>query len=523
MKTCVRWTLLLVLLALTAPSLASEDGFPSPGGGVWAHGLWSDGAGTMWMPVGGAALELRRGAASASSHDTGAWGVEGIAGRGSGAKTIIAVWEEDGEISVKKGERFAAITPAGARVSALSVSPSGEILAASDKGLRVWDGSLWTAHAYPPGMGRVGAMVDGEEGETLLVSTDHRVLRFAQGALTEIEIPKMPASPQSYDGQPVVAWYDHATHTLWLATKASQVVAVDRSQSPPRARTISTDVFGSARALGGLPGSQILVLAGQSDVALIEGGVPRHLGSVTFAEGLVVDEDEPAVYLAGRDGLARLVLPGTSKPLPQPAGPAPATMAREVTMETTVEPATPVPPAHDEVMEEEPYSGDDDTDLFPFPHLRVALGPAFHMASGAKTETAFTLDVALGGRFVWVKGDEDPGWGIRTELGYGYDSSDAVGGHRLVTGLGPMWGSWIGSVALTPRFVVGSAGDQTAAGFRYGLLGEFLLGALSAEVSHQVLFLDPATLHDVRVTLGVDPLVVIGGLVLASAFDDMFN
>ena len=519
--TRARGVLVLALLTLTAAVARADEGFPSPGSDVWANGLWSDGAGTMWLARGGAAVELQRGTASSCQHETGAWGVEGIAGRGTGAEAILAVWEEDGEVTVKKGERFAAIAPVGAHIAALAVSTSAEILAATDKGLRVWDGTLWTAHAYPAGLGRVGAMVDGEEAELLLVSTDQRVLRFAAGALREIEIPTMPAPPQSYDGQPVVSWYDRGSRTLWLSTSAKQLVGVDLSRTPPVARTIATAVFGSARALGGLPGSSILVLAGQSDVVLIEGGVPRRLGSVTFAEGLVIDEHEPAAYLASRDGLARFALPGTAKPLPRPVNPCAARVAREVAMATAVEPAEPVPPAHDEVQLEEPYTGDE-LDLFPFPHLRVALGPAFHMASGASTETAFTLDVALGARFVWVN-DDDIGWGIRTELGYGYDSSNAVGGHRLVTGLGPMWGHPLASVALTPRFVVGSAGEQTAAGLRYGLLGEVLLGALNAEVSHQVLFLDPTTLHDLRVTLGVDPLVIVGGFLLASAIDDIFD
>jgi len=266
------------------------------------------------------------------------------------------------------------------------------------------------------------------------------------------------------------------------------------------------------------------VLAGQSDVVILQDGKVTPLGKVSFAEGVVIDEHEPAAYFASRDGLTRFALPGAASQPPMPAAACSAVevAARERPSEEVVQPAEPVPPAHAEVAKQEPIE-DEKLEFFAFPNLRIALGPAFHMASGADTQTAFTLDVALGGRFMWAN-DDDIGWGIRPEIGYGFDSSGAVGGHRLVIGAGPMWGhTTLAAVSLTPRFVVGSAGDQTALGFRYGLLGEVLLGAFSLEVSHQILFVDPTTVHDVRATIGVDPLVIVGALMVSSALGDLLH
>jgi len=516
----IAWLRLLLLALLLAPASAwaSETGFPEVGDD-WANGIWSDGAGTLWLLRGGTVLELQRGATEPCRHETGVWGGDGIAGLGVGAGAILAVWAEGGKVMVKKGDRFAPIAPAGGKITALAVSSQGEVVAASERDLRVWDGRVWTAYAYPPGVSQVGDIVRGQPGELLLVTAGHHILRFADRALREIAVPDMPAAP--YDDRLPKGWYDGASQTLWLSSIARQVVAVDLSQDPPTTRTFTTEVFGSPRALSGIQGTSQVVLAGQSDVVLLEDGATvSKLGGVTFAEGLVIDRHEPAAYFANRDGIARFALPGSGQPPPLPSAPCKPETARELP-EVAVEAAEVVPPAYDDVMQEEPYD-DGELDFFGFPQLRVALGPAFHMASGASAETSFTLDVASGARLMWVN-DDDVGWGIRPELGYGYDSSDAVGGHRLVVGAGPIWGHWAGSVALTPRFVVGSVGDETAAGLRYGVLGEVLVGALSTELSHQILFADAATLHDVRVTFGVDPLVIASAFLLASIFDDIWD
>jgi hypothetical protein len=116
--------------------------------------------------------------------------------------------------------------------------------------------------------------------------------------------------------------------------------------------------------------------------------------------------------------------------------------------------------------------------------IRTVMGLVSRMAANDEAfKMALALDLLFVGKLGFGRGAQV--FGLWPEAGYSFMGSDE---HFLTAGAGPApqsFGSW--SVALVPRFLVGTAGGETGLGVRTVLRAEYALGkgGIGFEIGHQ--------------------------------------
>lgn len=136
------------------------------------------------------------------------------------------------------------------------------------------------------------------------------------------------------------------------------------------------------------------------------------------------------------------------------------------------------------------------------PVLRLAAGPAFHVAPGEKTVTQLAADARLGASF----GDSSlyhSSFQLLPELGYSYDH---LGSHLFTASVGVGYGNFAVSLLVHPRFLVGTEGGRAVVGMRNSLGLYFYNTIYSLEVGHQLLAVGPSFQSEVQVLVGLNPL-----------------
>lgn len=139
------------------------------------------------------------------------------------------------------------------------------------------------------------------------------------------------------------------------------------------------------------------------------------------------------------------------------------------------------------------------------PILRLAMGPAFHIAPKADKSTEFAFDATAGLNFA-TAGWHDAGTIFSAEAGYAYDGVD---GHafQLVPGIG--YGHPLAFVSYHPHFLIGRAGDQSFLGMRNGISMHVLGDMGSLEIAEQFVVFDGVGHHDFRMMFSVNPAAFV--------------
>lgn len=147
-----------------------------------------------------------------------------------------------------------------------------------------------------------------------------------------------------------------------------------------------------------------------------------------------------------------------------------------------------------------------------YPGVRVAMGPMWPQDKTLR-HVVYSLDVmasgmlSLGKEQTWSPWSRSPDPSMQglliliPELGYTYESR---GAHLASLGLGLGIRNFVVGVHYVPRFVLGSNKKALALGIRHGVMLEALLGILTLEFAHQVLWTDGQPVHDIRLLAGVD-------------------
>jgi hypothetical protein len=134
--------------------------------------------------------------------------------------------------------------------------------------------------------------------------------------------------------------------------------------------------------------------------------------------------------------------------------------------------------------------------------------PSFGLRPSDSFGPSFALDVTASVRTVLERGYSC--WALWPELGYTVVVPGGELGHELSAGLGIGYDSdEVASLRWAPRFAIEvSDPERLGRGVRNALIGS-LYDIVSVELSHQWLYFDDESRHDLRLGVGLDVLVVL--------------
>lgn len=142
------------------------------------------------------------------------------------------------------------------------------------------------------------------------------------------------------------------------------------------------------------------------------------------------------------------------------------------------------------------------------PWLGTFMGPRWDVTP--RDRVRYRLDVELGALGVFKETAPAKRLTLLPTVGYGLDQhgSERPADHLLLAGLGLGWGM-AGGVAVRPRVVYGGNLEGAGVGMRMGVMGFVAGGAVTLELSHQVLWFDGQPRHSLGLHAGVN----VGGVV----------
>lgn len=470
----------------------------------WIAGLWGDDADRLYLaarPLSAPGLyALARGATGAKRLPVAMAEPLAVTGRGAGDAATLAVVGAHGTAARRVGGAWTVAAAPGAEdldLVAVAVDDAGDVwCAGATDALFRWHGAHWERIAYPSPDLVAKSLVAGSHGVLYLLASD-RLFRFDGKAFTEVGVSSDP---------PVQAiWYGARSERLWVANGMSELWALDAA-GKVRDRYV---LPGPAEALTGAP----LAGGGEGLALALEGAgvgvyVAGRFGAVPVVRegavrGLYYDAAADAVYFATSDRVARVsvagALDGTAASLP-----AVGTSVDGVKSDVTTF-----------MKETDGTAGRIRRGMYR-PGVRVGIGSARPLGRDIKRDR-FSIDVALVGRLLPF--GEKRGLVSAPELTFSF--ARPGGRPDYLAGLG--WGIGYGlgpyaSALYIPRVVAGSSDGHRALGFRHGVSLEILWGTFTLEVAHEVLWVDGATRHDLRVLAGFDVFMVAAAIAVASGY-----
>ncbi len=483
--------MIVALLLASAQASAVEPAYAPLEGGDWAHGMWADGAGSLYVVQFGRVYRLGRGEARADYMGGALAGIS-VSGTGQGEDAVVVVASRSGEVVRFQGgdrEDFEVYLPyEGELVTALPLRDGRVVCVCDRHALFVLDGEVVEQIAYPDSGMRVKAAAAGPDGAVFLVGAGGLVLRFSGSAVLRVVLT---SEGERFAAELLTAWVSPDSGMLWSTTSGDSPVRIDPRNGSVETWTIPVD--GTCDRLHGAAtkDGDVVALGCRERFALFQEGLYRILEvRQTFPSAVHLDLAGLALYITGSEGLRRVsVLDAFDGP------------------DSTR-------------LDGEPPSGPEVERSFRV-GLRIAMGPAWHLSELSEqfdADAHFNLDLVGTVRVTF--GRDMRGVTLYPELGYTYDDL-ASGGHLAAFGLGLGYGHpWI-SVGWVPRFVVGGLAGDLALGLRHGLVADLGMGIFCLELSHQVLWAGGETVHDLRLNFGID-LYTLTFVVLRSwALDEL--
>jgi len=149
------------------------------------------------------------------------------------------------------------------------------------------------------------------------------------------------------------------------------------------------------------------------------------------------------------------------------------------------------------------------------PVLRVALGPAIHVAPPVEENVQLAVDLNAGVSMLFpTRSRSYIGIVVNPEAGYSFDG---IGLHAFNLTCGVGYGHALAAITYHPRLLAGTLNDQFAIGMRNGLALKLFVDMMSLEIGHQFVKDPNGTLHhSVNIMGGVNPAAFV--YLLATGF-----
>lgn len=154
------------------------------------------------------------------------------------------------------------------------------------------------------------------------------------------------------------------------------------------------------------------------------------------------------------------------------------------------------------------------------PTLRLAFGSDIGPANG-RVDAGFAFDVALG--LAYISNMNHTGVWLWPELGYASDGRASGGGSFFTAGGSLLIGSGMLAAGVSSRFLAGDTRDLLGLGVRTSLLVQFGYTFLTLEAGHQWVTTDANDRHEFRVTLAINPLLIVAGIAMLAAPGEMLR
>jgi hypothetical protein len=470
-------------LALLLPSLArAAGGVPGfDASGSFCDAIWTDGEDRLVTTCNSLTIGYRRG--SKERDHGGPREAVQLDGVGAGAGAVVAAVTKGGAAArLEAGRWQEGAPPDRDKLVAVAVDASARTWFAGERALHLWQGAArWSAHRYPAGV-QIVRLARGDGG-LYLAARDGRILHAdGRGAIREILITR--EAPSSGDADVKGLWFSQGSRRLYLLHSLGALTVVDR-----RGGTVTSyrlPIWG--RALTGLeaPGGELVMVATARELLGLHEGRLYRLATTTFqisfVHQLAYNAKDARLYVASQSGVFSF----------------PLEALRSAEGRATLE-----------QVEGGEREGRATGITYPGRMILVsaslALGPGWNGVEGSERTRSFTFDAELGLRmpFAMIARRAIALW---PTFGYSYDGDGALGGHRLVGGLGLtvfLTRNLLLGATAASRVVWGSVGETRELGVRSGLRLELFLGMLALDVAHQALFA-ARTIHGVRVTFGID-------------------
>ncbi len=485
----------LAMFTLPATASAQEPAsrpapFPGVGKGSFCRGAWTDGEDLLIHTCSRHISRAERGEADTAPLGSLGDRVTALAGRvASGKLTLAAAGEEGHAGLLLDGKWVVGRAPDTEEdLVAVALGANNEVwLAGQEKALYRWQGVTWRRFPYPAGTPKIKHMIHLPGGALLLGGERGLLLRFSSGAFNAFRAANLSSGEL---GDIAGLWRSARSGLLYILGRRSRLAVVSLSGAPAATATHGFgDTWVNAMAGGVTPGGDLLVVDGtEGQTAFFKGKLyplPQKR-DVSFPGQMVLNRKDRKIYVAAQNGLIGIAAGQLFSP------------ARRAALEQKAETAA---------KQEEDRKVSFGFSRFFLTSASVAMGPSIFLPDGLDSDSSFTLDLELGLRtpFAVIHDSMLMLWPV---IGYSYDASDLVGGHRMVAGLGI--NAWLlnGKLSLSAmsRFVMGSVAgaDGLTLGTRNGLRIEAILGLLAVDVSHQMFFLDGGRTNEVRVTIGTD-------------------
>jgi hypothetical protein len=503
------WVVALVsglLLGLwPSRALAGPEPFPdlSTGGGRESvSSVWFDGRDKLYAATFNAAHVLKRGG-NPRSYPVELEVIEDADGYWAGVDGVVVLVNRDGWLGRYQGvgwELERAPLLEGDNLAAVAVDGNQRIYCVgSQHAMYVREGEEFQVVPYPEELTvRPLAAASSPGGQVFIVGRDGIILHYdGRGFERKVVVGLTAYSVKSpwYS-----AWYSADSDNLWVRAGKDRLLAIDVDTGTATEYHIPVvDLDASTQSAGftaidgvaTATGDRLVLALGRA-VYVFEKGRFRHVSTESrLIYDMAIVHDEDAVYVATQDGLVRrsLQIPTENRPMQQLT----ETERRRL----------------QELERRERRVAARNWDKFWAPSLRAATGPSWHF--GAPRLAAPVLDLGLGVMMTPVQKTSEggPTFWVWPEALYTYDSHRERGGHMASLGVGLGWGTHLIAGYYTPRFAVGTSGQNLTAALRHGLSAQALWGVVGVGVDHQVNFTNQGEQHELRLIIGINfaPLI----------------
>ncbi len=473
-----------LVLSFTIPALArAASGLPGfDASGSFCDAIWTDGEDRVITACNSLTIGYRRG--SKERDHGGPREAVQLDGVGTGAGAVVAAVTKGGSAArLEAGRWQEGAPPDRDKLVAVAVDAHARTWFAGERALHLWRGEgRWSAYRYPAGVQLVRA-VRGDGG-LYLAARDARLFH-ADGRGAIREIPFARAAPSSGDAEVKGLWFSQGSRRLYLLHGMGALTVVERRSGAVARFELPT--WGTALTGLEAPGGELVAIATARELLGLHEGRLYHLAKTTFhfsfVRQLAYNAKDGSLYIAAQDGL----FPFSLAALRSSEGR--ATLAQAGAAERAGR-----------------SSGITYPGKLTLVSASLAMGPGWNgLGESVASTRSFTLDLELGLRmpFALIARRALALW---PTLGYSYDASGALGGHRFAGGLGLtlfLTPNLLVGVTAASRFLAGSVGETRELGVRSGLRFELFLGMLAVDVAHQAFFA-ARTIHGARVTIGID-------------------
>lgn len=470
--------------------------------------IWYDGRGSLYAASASAAHRLEVGRSPISwPNDVGV----AVAGDGYAQRRALVVFvSADGMLTRYRGEAWDAerlVLAPGERVRAVAIDGDADVYVVTDRALHVWAKGRIEPYTLPDdAQGRMREVVVSAGGRAYLVGDEARVLAF-DGKIFDRVIPA-GSSETALAATWRHAWLSTDGHRLWVRAGDDRVLTVDTRDGATREYTLPrpsllADQHAPAAGQGG-PISGVSFASRDQVITVMNGRAfalerDRFVPLAELPPGEITD----LVVEADRGQAVALV---DGRPVAFSSEPEPTAAASEANTEEQRQNLERIWRRDERRRRRGAYPSHG---LY-VPSIDVRLGPSWTVTPGAAApRTSFALDAGAGVLIAPFEPTDSPTLWVWPQAGYALDTHPDFGHHGVYLATGIGFGGTLFSAFYTPGLLAGAGRDAAMVGFRHGVSGQALWGAVGLEFRHQVQRVGTRTEQDLALmfSLNLAPLI----------------